>query len=354
MEQLTKAVQRLDRRLKQLDSRDHKAERSEVNYERTGPIEGGLRQGPRRVGPDRQNHASDRRCFNCGRKDHFARNCDQARSTGPSGIPQAVVENVNSVRAIGRNPRKVYLEVHVDGARIDCLLDTGSEVTLIPGFFVQGLPKRPVLSQIKAANGTLIEVLGEVDLPVTLKGKEMFIRGVASDHVAELLLGIDWLETNGAVWDLRRGELYMQGLIHALKPKTNGGWVRRVVVQDTVSLPTRSEVDVAGRVVYKDLKDTRATWASVPGSPVEEIRVSSTILPSCCKGVPVRVSYPVTLRQGTVLGEFEAVEVVDRRPSATSDPNVDVTGGLPDFIQTLLEGWIRPSRQIPDGSWSNC
>ena len=94
-----------------------------------------------------------------------------------------------------------------------------------------------------------------MDLPVTLKGKEMFIRGVSSDHVAELLLGIDWLETNGAVLDLRRGELYMQGLVHALKPKTNGGWVRHVVVQDTMSLPTRSEVDVAGRVVYKDLKD---------------------------------------------------------------------------------------------------
>ena len=183
----------------------------------------------------------------------------------------------------------------------------------------------------------------------------MFIRGVASDHVAELLLGIDWLETNGAVWDLRRGELYMQGLVHALKPKTNGGWVRRVIVQDTVSLPARSEVDVAGRVVYKDLKDTWATWASVPGSPVEEIRVARTILPSYCKGVPVRVmnlaSYPVTLRQGTVLGELEAVEVVDRSPSATSDPNVDVAGELPDYIQTLLVGWIR---QRLDGSWSNC
>ena len=46
MEPLTKAVQRLDRRLEQLDSREHEAGRSAVNYERTGPIEGGLRQGP--------------------------------------------------------------------------------------------------------------------------------------------------------------------------------------------------------------------------------------------------------------------------------------------------------------------
>ena len=53
----------------------------------------------------------------------------------------------------------------------------------------------------------------------------------------------------------------MQGLVHALKPKTNGGWVSRVVVQDAVSLPARSEVVVAGRVVYKDLKDT---WVRGP------------------------------------------------------------------------------------------
>ena len=108
----------------------------------------------------------------------------------------------------------------------------------------------------------------------------------------------------------------MQGLVHALKPKTNGGYVRRVVVQDTVNFPARSEVDVSGRVVYKDLKDTWDTWASVPGYPVEELQIARTILPSCCKGIPVRVmnlaSYPVTLRKGTVLGELEPLEEVDR------------------------------------------
>ena len=82
------------------------------------------------------------------------------------------VENANSVRANGKNPRKVYLEVLVDGKPADCLLDTGSEVTLIPGSLVQDLPKRRIVSQMRAANETLIEVLGEVDLPVVLKDRE--------------------------------------------------------------------------------------------------------------------------------------------------------------------------------------
>ena len=71
----------------------------------------------------------------------------------------------------------------------------------------------------------------------------------------------------------------MHGLVHVLKPKTNGGWVRRVVVQETVQLSARSETDVAGRVVYKDLKNPWVTWA-----PVEEVRVARTILPPSCKG----------------------------------------------------------------------
>ena len=99
--------------------------------------------------------------------------------------------------------------VLVDVEPVDCLLDIGSEVTLISGSLVQELPKRRIVSQIRAVNGTLIDVLREVDLPVVLKDREVIIRGVACDYVAEMFLGIDWLETNGAVWDLMRGELYI-------------------------------------------------------------------------------------------------------------------------------------------------
>ena len=98
------------------------------------------------------------------------------------------------------------------------------------------------MSQIRVANGTLIEVLGEVD-PVLFKDREVIISGVASEHVAVMILGLDWLDTNGAVWERGRGELYIHGIVNVLKPKTNGGWVRRVVVQETVQLPARSETD---------------------------------------------------------------------------------------------------------------
>ena len=71
----------------------------------------------------------------------------------------------------------------------------------------------------------------------------------------------------------------MKGLVHALKLKTNGGWV-----PETVELPAGCKTNVPGWVTYKDLKDPWVTWTIVPGVSVEEVRVARTNLSSDCEG----------------------------------------------------------------------
>ena len=51
----------------------------------------------------------------------------------------------------------------------DCLLDTGSEVTLIPASVVEDEVVKPSNHRLAAANGTEITVLGEVTLPLVLE-----------------------------------------------------------------------------------------------------------------------------------------------------------------------------------------
>ena len=48
--------------------------------------------------------------------------------------------------------------------------------------------------------------------------------------------------------------------------------------------------------------------------------------------------YPVTLRQGMVLGELEPVEVVEKEPGEAVGPEINVESGIPVYVQTLLEG----------------
>ena len=41
------------------------------------------------------------------------------------------------------------------------------------------------------------------------RNREILVRGIASDHVAEILFGTDWLETQGAIRDLTRDPIYI-------------------------------------------------------------------------------------------------------------------------------------------------
>ena len=76
-------------------------------------------------------------CFGYGLEGHFKRNCPVAKAgnLGPIFVLEPVREN-RTVNAVEPNARRVYFEIVVDGEPIDCLLDTGSEVTLIPARLV--------------------------------------------------------------------------------------------------------------------------------------------------------------------------------------------------------------------------
>ena len=74
------------------------------------------------------------------------------RSSGPEA---------DSVRKIGRT---LYARMEINNKLLDCLIDTGSEVNLMPAKCSNNLEIRPTTRSLQAANGTCIEVLGEVEL----------------------------------------------------------------------------------------------------------------------------------------------------------------------------------------------
>ena len=98
---------------------------------------------------------------------------------------------------------------------VDCSLDTSSEIILIPGYLERELTKKQFRGRFWLPM-IAIEVLGEVHVLVVIRGQPMPVNGVGSDHVAAMLLEIDWLGIQGAIWDLQRCERHMRREIHLL------------------------------------------------------------------------------------------------------------------------------------------
>ena len=65
-------------------------------------------------------------------------------------------------------------------------------------------------------------MLGLVSLPVVLSGQELLVSDAAFHHIGEMLLGIDWLEEQQSIWNMRRGELHMHVSVFPLKTSKTG------------------------------------------------------------------------------------------------------------------------------------
>jgi len=84
-----------------------------------------------------------------------------------------------------------------------CLLDTGSEVSVIPARYVPTNVIPPAVRSLNAANGSSIPVTGETNLLLDLRDQTLRVPCLVSEHVDEILLGLTFLEENRCVWHLR-------------------------------------------------------------------------------------------------------------------------------------------------------
>jgi len=190
-------------------------------------------------------------CFNCNQPGHFAKDCKEPRRNNYQRRTegQVVLQNVEGeqarslftggtkTKARHATDRSTYLRAMIATHMTDCLLDTGSETTIIPASFVNPQYLIRTTHTLTAANGTSIPLLGEVTMQMKIGKYITSVHGLVSEHVPEVMIRIDWMSDNQVVWELGASLIRIGEHRFSLKSKPNRGAVRRIELQRHVIMP---------------------------------------------------------------------------------------------------------------------
>ena len=303
-----------------------------------------------------QRRTDNRNCYNCGESGHFSRNCPHPRANRNAGVHFQGDNETSYLRDNGKSTaapvdHDTYLRLTIGHNVYDCLLDTGSEVCLFPEQVVDSTQIRKTNRTLKAANDTLIPILGEVALPVSLGSYKTQVTGLVSRHVSEPMLGVDFLVDNKVVWNFDQSTIFIGECWHMLRSRPNKKhWCRRVILQEDVVVPARSEVIIPTQVQFQRLSDASISddWSTEISCIKDGLLVSHTLIPQdTWTDVPVRMmnvkEQPVTIESGTVVADLEQVSVIGQHDTydseATDAKQIDEESeSKTEYIQKLIEG----------------
>ena len=152
-------------------------------------------------------------CFGCGEQGHFRSQCPGWREAeAPNDGHRA--PNVTETVATNHHVKLVngfYLNVRIGGKECRALIDTGSEITLVPYAVVNGVMLKPSDQQLQAANRTTIVVRGEATLPLQVGPLTVSTKCLVVDGVTEILIGMGWLMKNVDCLDFKNRRIGMRG-----------------------------------------------------------------------------------------------------------------------------------------------
>jgi len=298
-----------------------------------------------------QQRPHNRKCFNCGQEGHFANECPYPRAQMNAGV-QFHSDGEMIYAAASKSPastsvyRDAYLRISIGHRVYDCLLDTGSEVCLFPEHVVDSAVVKKTSRTLKAANGTVIPILGEVQLPVIIGQFTTQVTGLVSQHVSEPMLGIDFLVDNQVIWDFEQSTVCIGKVWHRLRSRPDRHhWCRRVILEQNVEIPSRSEVIVPTKVQFQRLPSASdgQDWSTEISCAKEGLHVSRTLIPrNVWTDVPVRVmnvkDVPISLESGSVIADLQPVDVIETENRRELNQSEDDSESVPEYIQKLIDG----------------
>jgi len=154
----------------------------------------------------------------------MTKNIEKENDKLPAGRVRGI--KCDDTRSMTENP--VYIKVHIGCREVVCQVDTGSEECVIPRRLLDEAKLEPTNCRLLAANGTTINVVGEIILSVHVGDLTIPTRFVLSNNMTEPMLGVNWLRRNRIVWDFSKNLLIVDGKMYSLIPESKESICSRV------------------------------------------------------------------------------------------------------------------------------
>jgi predicted aspartyl protease len=207
-------------------------------------------------------------CFNCGDPTHWRKDCpvcgnDRRRRTSQQG---QVVVNSNLEQTA-----EIFVRTEIFERNVMAILDTGCEMSIIISLLMDSTPLEETNLKLYAANGTDIPLLKTVKIPIVIEGYSTMAKVVVSDVIDELILGVDWLTTQGCVWDFKKATLNIGEWQIPVRRRPAHSKVRRIIVATEQTVPARSFKDIPVRMIWKNLSERTPDWVSEPNQIIRYV-----------------------------------------------------------------------------------
>jgi len=149
----------------------------------------------------------------------------------------------------------------------------------------------PAGCKLFAANGTTINVVGEIVLNVHVGDLTIPTKFVISDNVTEPMLGVNWLRRNQIIWDFAKDVLLVNGRKFSLVLRHKKSTFRRIVCIENTLVPPRSQLILPGRIEMNRMSpdDSERVWTTEANELKNGVKVARAIWPHRLNEVPVLV-----------------------------------------------------------------
>jgi len=263
-------------------------------------------------------------CYGCGQPGHFRRSCPLKR------VKVVKDGSVNTRHIAGPNPpAEVYLKARIGGERVNCLMDSGSERSLIGRKLIPGLELEPVHLDLYAANDTLIPLLGKVTLTLQIGSLELATELIVVDNLEEVILGYDWLSQHQCQWDFARNVITVLGETFQLRRRATRAYVRRIYVAEDLVIPARHQANVPVKVTKHCPYTTSPNWVVEAKSMKPGVVTARTLLAEDTPCAAIRVinysDNSCKLSENLCVGTATPVNVCETDDGTQPDPGSRVS-----------------------------